>query len=341
MEDNKINQQAVVEQPRILRRHFMDLLLPFVWSVLMLFPILIINIVTDNGGIAVTPELEFGLWMFGGLYTVFVISFFMTEWIFWYQDAWLITHDRLIDIQMVSLFNRKMSQLTFNQIQDVKVEIQGYLQHIFNFGTVSVQSAGRQGLFQLSSIPRPAAVATEISDRALMSQTPQPNNPEVRMIKPAQRLGEILVAEGKISQDDLINALQLQAGSEKHLGQILVDSGKISRVDLIQALSAQYRIPSIDLARYDLDGNIVRLIPKHVAQQHTAIAVDRSPDGVISIALAHPTEDRISELMSQFDNPLTFLVADEDYIKEVIAGYYTDNSSHNTPNSFSTGGFGG
>jgi hypothetical protein len=265
--------------------------------------------------------------MFGGLYTVFVISFFMTEWIFWYQDAWLITHDRLIDIQMVSLFNRRMSQLTFNQIQDVRVEIQGYLQHIFNYGTVSVQSAGRQAFFQLNSIPRPAAVATEISDKALQSQRSRPASQEIRVIKPTQRLGEILIQEGLVNSDDLIGALQEQATTGKRLGQILVERGKLTKPDLMRALSQQYKIPSIDLSRYDLDGSIVRLLPEEIARRHMAVAVDRSPDGVISIAMAQPGSDKVADLMSQFDSPLTFLIADEDYIKEVIAGYYEPDGS--------------
>ena len=328
MEQTFINQQTVAEEPRILRRHILDLLLPFVWSVLMLVPLALATLILNISGITSDPLGILGTWLFSGIYIVFVVSFFTTEWIFWYQDAWIITHDRLIDIQIVSLFNRRMSQLSFTQVQDVRVEIQGYLQNIFNYGTVYVQSAGRQGFFELHSIPRPSAIASEISDKSLVSRGDTAGGGEVKVIRPTQHLGELLIAEGKINQQDLLAALQAQAGSGKRLGQILLEENKITRQDLVQVLAGQYRIPGIDLSRYDVDGNIVRLIPYDMAAKHTAVAIDRSPDGVISIAMAQPSPERIGEFMAQFDSPLTFLVADEDYINEVIAGYYPQADSH-------------
>jgi hypothetical protein len=320
-----INQQTIAEEPRIIRRHFLDLLFPFIWSVVMLVPVVLAYIILSGSNFAITAQGNFGIWMFGGLYIVFVISFFTTQWIFWYQDAWIITHDRLIDVEVVALFNRRMSQLSFNQVQDVRVEIKGYLQNIFDYGTVSVQSAGRQSFFELHSIPHPSRVSSEISDKSLLSQKPVSTNPEVRVIKPTQRLGEMLVAEGRISQEDLVEALQNQTVTGHRLGQILVARGKLTSQELAHALAGQYKIPSIDLSRYDLDGATVRLIPKAMAEEHLAVAVDRSPDGVISIAMAQPSADKVTAFMEQFDSPLTFLVADEDYIKEVIRGYYSEN----------------
>lgn len=320
MSDSFITQQTIAEEPRIIRRHILDLLLPFVWSLLMLIPVAFSFLVLSTFGILDTGIGLLGIWLFGGLYVMFVLSFFMTEWIFWYQDAWIITQDRLIDIQIVSLFNRRMSQISFTQVQDVRVEIQGYLQNIFNYGTVLVQSAGHQSFFQLNAIPRPSEIASEISDKSLQEQSG--DKATVKIIHPTQKLGEMLVAQGQITHDDLIKALQVQVATGKRLGQILVEQGKISSQDLVQALGGQYKMPSIDLSRYDVDGQTVRLLPKEVAEKYTAVAIDSSPDGVISIAMAQPSAEKVTELMSQFDAPLTFLVADEGYIQEVIRGYY-------------------
>lgn len=320
MTENFLSQQTIEDEPRLIRRHILDLLLPFIWSLLMLIPVALSFLVFNTFGLLESSLGLLGIWLFGGLYIMFVLSFFMTEWIFWYQDAWIITHDRLIDIQIVSLFNRRMSQISFNQIQDVRVEIQGYLQNIFNYGTVLVQSAGHQSFFQLNAIPRPTEIASEISDRSLQEQG---GRDTVRIVHPTQKLGEMLVAQGQITHDELIKALQEQAASGKRLGQILVEQGKISSQDLVQALGGQYKMPSIDLSRYDIDGQTVRLLPKEMAERYMAVAVDRSPDGVISIAMAQPSAEKITELMTQFDAPLTFLVADEGYIQEIIRGYYT------------------
>lgn len=328
------NQQAVIEEPLIVRRHILDLLLPFIWALIMLLPASLSLIALDSLGVTTDPIGALSTWIFSGLYFIFVISFFMTEWTFWYQDAWIITHDRLIDIALVSLFNRRLSQLSFNQVQDIQVEMKGYLQNIFNYGNINVQSAGRQSFFQLQSVPRPAALASKISDKSLMSQNKAPlrSKREVRVIKPSNRIGEILVAEGLITNEDLIKALQLQPGSGKKLGEILEEAGKINRSDIVQALASQYRIPGLDLSRYDLDGDTVRLFSKEIAAEYMAIAVDKSPDGVISVAMAHPSSDLVAELMSKFDEPLTFMVADEDYIREAIRAYYPvelDNPNSN------------
>ncbi len=312
----------VGQSPRILRRHYLDLLLPITWSIVMLIPILITGLVMTTSGFFLEANFVLGFWLFSGLYATFVLNFFVTQWAIWYQDAWVITEDRLIDIEMVSLFNRRMSQITFNQVQDVKVEVKGYLQNLFNYGTVAVQSAGQQAFFQLASIPNPYQVASEISDRALTSQRGPVTEPEVRTVNPTQPLGEILVAQNRITEEQLQAALSKQSQTGNPVGQVLVEDGLISNSDLVEALGSQYKLPSIDLSRYNLESAVVRQLPKELATQHTAIAVSRSEDGVLSVAIGRPSADKIADIRHRIDAPLTFLVADEDYIREAIRAHY-------------------
>ena len=298
----------------------------------MLVPILLTGLVFTTLGLFLEPIFTLGFWLFAGVYSSFVLNFFMTQWAIWYQDAWVITDDRLIDIEMISLFNRRMSQITFNQVQDVKVDVQGYLQSLFNYGTVSVQSAGQQAFFQLTSIPNPYQVASEISEKAFLSQKMPTPETEVKLVTPTQRLGEILTAQNLITDEQLQTALTKQVTTGNRLGQVLISDGVLSNANLVSALSSQYKLPSVDLSRYDLDGNIVRLMPREIAIKHTAVPVSRSEDGAISVAIAQPSPEKIADIREQLDAPLTFLVADEDYVKEAIRTHY--NQSINLGTNF-------
>lgn len=314
------------EPVQIKRPHILNLLAPFAWSSLMLLPAILIILALNNVFGTTNPTVNLAVWLFGGVYGAFIISYFMMHVIFWYLDAWLIMPTGLIDIQLVSLFNRRIAELNWGQVQDVRVAIRGVLANLFNFGDVTVQSAGRQGVFELRSIPHAHEVAKMIIE--LSSASRREESSASRGISPTQRLGEILVQQGRITPNELTLALQEQKRSGKRVGQILVERHFISPEELVQALAYQFHIPHIDLSRYELEPAVVQLMPYETAIKYRAIPVDRSPDNVLSIAVAQPSNDVITDLMSQFDVPLTFLVADEHYIQEAIAGHYL-HADHN------------
>jgi hypothetical protein len=76
-----------------------------------------------------------------------------------------------------------------------------------------------------------------------------------------RRLGDLLVAEGLVKEEQLRQALSEQKGKTDKLGSILVRLGFISEEQLIGFLSRQYGIPSITLTNLDIDGETLRLVP--------------------------------------------------------------------------------
>jgi hypothetical protein len=318
------------EPVQIKRPHILNLLAPFAWSLLMLLPAIVIIFSLDNIFGSTNPTVNLAVWLFGGVYGAFIVSYFMMYLIFWYLDAWLIMPTGLIDIQLVSLFNRRIAELNWGQVQDVRVAIRGALANLFNFGDVTVQSASRQGVFELRSIPHAHEVAKMIIELSSASRREEAG--VAHGASPTQRIGEILIQQGRITPNELTLGLQEQKKSGKRLGQILVERSFISRDDLVKALAYQYHIPHIDLSRYDLEPEVVKLMPYETAVKYRAVPIDRSPDNVLSIAVAQPSNEVITDLMNQFDLPLTFLVADEYYIQEAITGHYL----HEGPNSSGT-----
>jgi type IV pilus assembly protein PilB len=103
-----------------------------------------------------------------------------------------------------------------------------------------------------------------------------------------RRLGDLLVAEGLISDAQLRQALADQKGKTDKLGTILVGRGFITEEQLIGFLSRQYGIPSITLGNLDIDGETLRLVPAHIAKKYEVLPVKRI-GGTLTLAMADPT----------------------------------------------------
>lgn len=95
-------------------------------------------------------------------YYLFVWLFFFFSFIDYYLDVWIITNERVIDIQQKGFFSRVISEQRLYRIQDVTSEIHGAIATIFRYGDVHVQTAGTQQRFYFHEVPNPDAVRNEI-----------------------------------------------------------------------------------------------------------------------------------------------------------------------------------
>lgn len=85
-----------------------------------------------------------GLWLYG-----FLI------WIDYYFDIWIITDQRVVNIEQKGLFMRVISELNYRKIQDVTAEEKGFIATVVNYGDVFVQTAGEQERFVFRTISDP------------------------------------------------------------------------------------------------------------------------------------------------------------------------------------------
>ena len=104
--------------------------------------------------------------------------------------------------------------------------------------------------------------------------------------------------------------------------QELLDPHNEGRTEMIKDLADQYRAPQVDLTEYPISIDVTAYMPKEMAQRHQALPISLSPDRVLSIALAEPTPEIMSELLHHYNIPITFFAADPAYIKEAIEKYY-------------------
>jgi type IV pilus assembly protein PilB len=128
-----------------------------------------------------------------------------------------------------------------------------------------------------------------------------------------QRIGEILVSEGLISRDQLERALDEQKQNGTRVGYNLVKLGFVKENDLTRMLARQYRMPAVDLSKFEVDPRIARLVPGDMALRHLVLPLKR--DGrTLTVAMANPTN------LGVIDD-LKFITRYD--IFPVIAGEYT------------------
>ncbi len=141
------------------------------------------------------------------------------------------------------------------------------------------------------------------------------------------RLGEILIKESLITQDQLDKALEFQRSNGGKLGSCLTKMGFITDDDITGVLSRQYGVPSINLKYYEIDPNVIKLIPQDTALRYQVIPLSRV-GSVLTIAMTDPTNvfamDDI-KFMTGFN--VEPVVASESAIAESITRFYGGGSS--------------
>src|SRR5258705_9669074 len=136
------------------------------------------------------------------------------------------------------------------------------------------------------------------------------------------RLGEILVKESLISQEQLQKALEYQRANGGKLGSCLTKMGYITDDDITGVLSRQYGVPSINLKYYEIDPNVIRLIPQDTALRYQVVPLSRV-GSVLTIAMTDPTNvfamDDV-KFMTGFN--VEPVVASESAIADAISRFY-------------------
>lgn len=142
------------------------------------------------------------------------------------------------------------------------------------------------------------------------------------------RLGELLVRENLISMEQLRRAQGEQNKSGKRLGYSLTKLGYIAENDLTDFLSKQYGVPSVNLSEFEIDPEIIKIVPEDVCRKHMVIPVDRQGSSLI-VAMSDPSNIfAIDELKFITNLSIEVVVASEVAIEESIETYFSQQVSY-------------
>ena len=140
------------------------------------------------------------------------------------------------------------------------------------------------------------------------------------------RLGELLVREQVISAEQLQKAQETSKRTREPLRNSLIKLGVVKEDDLTQFLAKQYGVPAINLAEFDIEADVIALIPKDVARKHRVIPVNRA-DKTLIVAMSDPSNIlAIDDLKFLTGYNIEVVVASEVSVTEALARYYEDKA---------------
>jgi type IV pilus assembly protein PilB len=144
------------------------------------------------------------------------------------------------------------------------------------------------------------------------------------------KLGELLIHNKLITEDQLKQAIDLQKREGGRLGSNLIKLDFLNEEELVAFLSKQYGVPAINLSDYSIDSSVTKFIPHEVSQKYHIIPVARV-GATLTIAMVDPSNVfAIDDVKFMTGYNVEPVVAAESAIKEAIGDHYGDSDALQT-----------
>ena len=138
-----------------------------------------------------------------------------------------------------------------------------------------------------------------------------------------KRLGDMLLEAGKISLAQLNRALETQRKTKRRLGEVLIDQGLLTEDEIADVLAQQLSLERIDLEKTFVEQDIARSIPKEVALKYTAIPIFMRDDKLV-VAMSDPLNMfAIDDICFITQKRIQPAVSTKKQIQKAIEIYYT------------------
>ena len=140
-------------------------------------------------------------------------------------------------------------------------------------------------------------------------------------VKKTKGLGDVLVDEGLITQEQLDTAIAEQQRLGRSLGRVLVDLGLVRETDLVAALARKIGLEFVDLGEHQVDPSAASLIPEQVARRYRALPIGFE-DSKLVVAMSDPANvfalDDIRTITGMQVKPVVATAAD---VEQAIRKY--------------------
>lgn len=159
------SQQADEDVILLIRRHILALVSVIAIAVL----VYIIGFIAVFVIPFVAPMMVSGLALniyvlIVSLLFLFNTIFFFNNWVLHYLHVAILTTEHFVEIDQAGLFERKISEMTLEKIQDVSCSQKGLIHTMFNLGSVDVQTAGEAPNFIIDFVPSPSTISKTIME---------------------------------------------------------------------------------------------------------------------------------------------------------------------------------
>jgi CheY-like chemotaxis protein len=139
----------------------------------------------------------------------------------------------------------------------------------------------------------------------------------------AELIGQLLERYGLISKRQLREALVMQSTQpQKRIGEILLEMGALDRQQWVNFIARLPGVARINLKKYVIDPNIVRLLPEDVCRETEMVAIDQF-ESVVTVAMAYPYNlEVIHDLSKELGLRVKAVMATREEILEVLDSVY-------------------
>lgn len=169
----------------VLRRHwftFLPTLLLF--SFLAILPPIVYGVASNMIPSVLEQDTTQGIGtLVISLYYLAILLFLYTEFVVFYLDVWVITDERIVDIEQITLFSRTISEADLFHIQDVTSDVHGIFPSLLHYGILRVKTASETQDIIFHDIPYPDKIREQMIDlsqadrKRHFQQFPNPTNP--------------------------------------------------------------------------------------------------------------------------------------------------------------------
>lgn len=124
-----------------------------------------LSVTADNAGILLL-----------GAFELFTLIVFFVAVLDFYYDIVIVTDRRAVDIDQEQLFFRRITELSLEEVEDVTSTVQGFFRTIFNFGTVQIETAGKDEMFTMANVRFPREITAIVLDLSAQAKKETPEN---------------------------------------------------------------------------------------------------------------------------------------------------------------------
>lgn len=102
--------------------------------------------------------------VFAAIWYLLTFGFALVNFVVWYFNVYIVTNERIIDVDFLHLLYKQVSSTRVALIQDITYKLGGVIQTLFDFGDVFIQTAGTELNFEFLAVPHPESVVRKISE---------------------------------------------------------------------------------------------------------------------------------------------------------------------------------
>lgn len=150
----------------LLRSHFItNLSWILITIALTLLPLTILTLLSNFGFnfLSASPANRFTI-VFILFYYLLVFSYVFVSFLHWFYNVFLVTSERVVDIDYSDVVVHNIAVASLSHVQDVNYTQSGFISTFFNYGDLFVQTAGNERNFEAFSIPKPREATHIIGD---------------------------------------------------------------------------------------------------------------------------------------------------------------------------------